>query len=69
MDSYLVRIYRKEQDNPRMLVGIVKQVGGQDKKAFSTLHELWSILNPIKKDKPRRKKERSSKAKPDGMSP
>ena len=45
MDSYLVRIYRKTEDNPRMLIGVVEEVGKKEKKAFNTLHELWDILN------------------------
>jgi hypothetical protein len=48
MNSYLVRIYRKADNNPRMLVGVVEQVGVKDKKAFHTLYELWDILNPKK---------------------
>jgi len=46
MNSYLVRIYRKADNNPRMLVGVVEEVGLKEKKAFSNLYELWDILNP-----------------------
>ena len=56
MDSYLVRIYRKEENNQRMLVGVVEEVGASDKKAFHNLHELWDILNPIKRTPTRLKK-------------
>jgi hypothetical protein len=49
MNSYLVRIYRKADNNPRMLVGVVEEVGVKEKKAFSNLYELWNILNPVKK--------------------
>jgi hypothetical protein len=49
MNSYLVRIYRKAENNPRMLVGVVEEVGMKEKKAFSNLYELWDILNPIKR--------------------
>ncbi len=48
MKSYLVRIYRREEDNPRLLVGVVEELGVNDKKAFQNLYELWDILNPIK---------------------
>ncbi len=51
MDSYLVRIYRKAENNPRMLVGVVEEVGVKEKKAFSNLYELWDILNPVKKER------------------
>jgi hypothetical protein len=48
MTSYLVRIYRKEENNPRVLVGVVEEVGVKDKKAFHNLYELWDILNPLR---------------------
>ena len=50
MDSYLVRIYRREEDNPRLLVGVVEEPGGNGKKAFSNLYELWDILNPLRQN-------------------
>ena len=40
MNSYLVRIYRKAENNPRMLVGVVEEVGVKEKKAFHNLYEL-----------------------------
>ena len=49
MDSYLVRIYRRLEDNPRMLIGVVEEPGLNGKKAFHNLYELWDILNPIRK--------------------
>ncbi len=46
MDHYIVRIYRRGKDNPRLLVGLVEEVGSRGKKAFTTLDDLWEILNP-----------------------
>jgi hypothetical protein len=51
MHSYIVRIYREEPDNPRKLVGIVEEVGKKGRLAFTTLDELWEILNPAKQPK------------------
>ena len=51
MNSYLVRIYRKAENNPRLLVGIVEEPGVKEKKAFSNLYELWDILNLPQKGK------------------
>ena len=48
MESYIVRVYRGEKDNPRSFVGIVEEVGVKEKKAFANLDELWQILNSIK---------------------
>lgn len=45
MDNYIVRIYRREKDNPRLLVGLVEEVGVSGKKAFNNLDDLWEILN------------------------
>lgn len=56
MDNYIVRIYRREKDNPRLLVGLVEEVGLKGKKAFNTLDDLWEILN-AKKELPKHKKE------------
>ncbi len=62
MDSYLVRIYRKAENNPRMLVGVVEEPGVKEKKAFHNLYELWDILNPIKRGLRRSKKGKNSKS-------
>jgi len=48
VESYIVRVYRGEKDNPRSFVGIVEEVGVEEKKAFTNLDELWQILNSIK---------------------
>ncbi len=63
MDSYLVRIYRRKGDNPRLLVGVVEEPGSNGKKAFQNLYELWDILNPVKKLQAMSKKRKSSKRK------
>jgi hypothetical protein len=59
MNSYLVRIYRKADNNPRLLVGVVEEVGVKEKKAFSNLYELWDILNPLKRAPTQHKKNNS----------
>ena len=61
MESYLVRIYRKAEDNPRVLVGVVEAPGVKEKMAFSNLYELWDILNPVKKVQALSKKSKNSK--------
>ena len=58
MESYVVRIYRKEEDNPRLLVGIVEETGRNGKKAFNNIHELWEIINPLNNRPKREKKKR-----------
>ena len=61
MDSYLVRIYRKAENNPRMLVGVVEEPGVKEKKAFHNLYELWDILNPIKREQTQVRRNKNSK--------
>ena len=43
-DDYVVRIYRYRKRNPRRFVGTVEEAGTTEKKAFTTMEELWNIL-------------------------
>lgn len=61
MDSYLVRIYRRKEKNPRLLVGTLEEPGGKGKKAFTNLYELWEIINPLKTEKTKVKKRNKTK--------
>jgi hypothetical protein len=45
MESFIIRLYRFEKDNPRALVGIVEIVGKKGRMAFTNMDELWDILN------------------------
>jgi len=45
LKNYVVRIYRCEKNNPRNLVGVVEEVGVEERKAFTSLDELWKILS------------------------
>ncbi len=47
MKSYIVRVYRQEENNPRNFVGTIEDVEAAEKKAFGTLEELGAILNPV----------------------
>ncbi len=60
MNSYVVRIYRQEEDNPRKLVGVVEEVGVKGKRAFTDIDDLWEILCAPKKYA---KEKRASRAK------
>lgn len=54
-DTYIIRIYRQEQDDPQRLVGVV-ETGGSDKhNTFHSMTELWDIINSAKS--PKEKKE------------
>jgi len=45
LESYIVRIYRPEVKDPRNIIGIVEEVGAEEKRAFTNIEELWNILN------------------------
>jgi len=67
MDTYVIRIYRRNENDPRILVGVVEEVGAEGNSAFGNLDELWSILNSSRaktsKDKKRNKPLNEKKAK------
>ena len=44
MDSYIVRIYRRDPKNPKKTVGVVERAEGEGKRAFHDLEELMSVL-------------------------
>jgi hypothetical protein len=44
MDTYVIRIYRRDENDPHILVGVVEEVGVEGNRAFSNLDELWFIL-------------------------
>jgi len=45
MDSYIVRLYRRDVHNPENLVGLVETVGEADQRPFHTMSELMAILS------------------------
>jgi hypothetical protein len=71
LKDYVLRIYRREKNDPRVLVGVVEEVGVEGNKAFSNLDELWSILNPskvkaVKTNKPNKPKKLNGPNEPVG---
>lgn len=44
-DSYIVRIYRRDSKNPRLVAGTVEEVGVEGKKGFGNFDELRGILS------------------------
>ena len=59
MDSYMVRIYRRAENDPNMLVGVVREIGTEEKRAFNTFDELRSILSSKNGDSNRTKKQKT----------
>ena len=44
LDNYVIRIYRRDKSDPRLMVGIVEEVGSRKKRGFTTFEELREIL-------------------------
>ena len=44
MHTYVVRVYRIQEDHPQQLVGVVEEPGQGLPHAFSNIDELWAIL-------------------------
>jgi len=44
MDSYVVRIYRREGKKSRILIGTLEAAGTDKRMGFSNIEELWEIL-------------------------
>jgi hypothetical protein len=44
MDSFVVRIYRRNPKEPRNLAGVVERAGVEGERAFRDLDELLAIL-------------------------
>jgi hypothetical protein len=43
-DDYIIRIYRRDRQDPRMVVGTVEQVGEKLKMGFTDFEELRLIM-------------------------
>lgn len=44
MENYIVRIYRRDQDSPSEIAGLVELVEAKKKQAFKNIDELSQIL-------------------------
>ena len=44
LDNYIIRIYRRDKADPRLMVGTVEEIGKKEKKGFTSFDELREIL-------------------------
>jgi hypothetical protein len=58
-DSYVVHIYRREENDPNQMTGLVEIVGAVEKKPFRDIEELWSILGSARASKNQGKRKKS----------
>lgn len=45
MENYIVRIYRRDQDDPERVTGMLESVETQTRRPFNTLRALHSLLS------------------------
>jgi hypothetical protein len=60
-DDYIIRIYRRDRQNPGMVVGTVEQVGEKLKMGFTDFEELRVIMGVSRGPTPRSKEDSCSK--------
>jgi uncharacterized membrane protein len=61
LENYIVRIYRRDQDRPSEIAGLVELVEAEKKQAFKNIDELSQILCCPVKIKTRKKKKANQK--------
>ena len=44
LDNYIIRIYRRDKSDPRLMVGTGEEIGTKEKKGFNSFEELREIL-------------------------
>lgn len=59
MESYVIRIYRRDEQYPQNIIGLVEDVMIQETRPFKNFNELWEILRKEEKKKKERKRERT----------
>jgi hypothetical protein len=57
LDIYIIRIYRRDESEPGMAVGIVEDIGTNVKQRFSSFEELKKVLYPAEGRIPRKMKD------------
>ena len=44
LDNYIIRIYRRDQSDHRIMVGVVEVINSGKRRGFTTFEELREIL-------------------------
>lgn len=58
IESYVIRIYRRDEQSPQNIIGLVEDVMIQETKPFKNFNELWEILRQGEKQKEGGRKKR-----------
>ena len=67
MDSYIIRIYRRDIDKPETMLGIVEMTGDGTRLSFRNRDELWKLLAeaPLRDKKIKKKTSKATKQLPE----
>ena len=44
IETYIVRIYRRDRNDPQNIAGLVEIIGAGEKMTFTSRDELWGVL-------------------------
>ncbi len=44
IDTYIIRIYRRDKNDPRNIAGLIEMIGTGEKRIFANRDELFGIL-------------------------
>lgn len=56
MESYIVRIYRRDEQDGAPVRGMIETVDARDQEVFGTKEELWEILSALNSPGKKQKK-------------
>ncbi len=54
MDSFILRVYRRDENDPENMVGIVEDIGTQHQEIFHDMNDLQRLLNQPQQDRAKR---------------
>ena len=64
MDSYIIRIYRRDTDKPETMLGVLEAVSDGVQQSFHSRDELWNLLVEAPSRDKKIKKKTSNVTKP-----
>ncbi len=67
MDSYIIRIYRRNVDRPDLALGVLENPSDGAQRSFRSCDELWKLLaeDPLRDKKIKKKTSEAIKQRPE----
>lgn len=54
METYIIRIYQRDKNDPKKVTGVVEEIGKEEKKGFISPDSLWRILTSSSRESGRK---------------